>query len=615
VTSRLGPLAFVVLALGAALGTTGCLERTVAAEGQFGRLIPMAEGDVEVPRLAFRLEGCGESPGGCDQFCEDGPESCLAADADACMPILVDSSSPFTILPGQSSDYAIERRCFEVRAAGGLGIDPTKNALENAVARFRFLDPPIVEAPSDDVAGWQWEVGSDLASSRVGAVLGGNTLRHFAVAFRSIPDGSHSVAFFRDFPGDEAALADQGRAFVRLQFPSRLLGREVDDRCDVGGVDCELAGIDIRPDEEDLVYDGTRMLLDACIAPPACASRYESDPADPGAEPECRLRPGGVFETGECTPPTDAEAGGVSGTLVVATGLPDVVLFRDSVTRMFGAAEQLPACDDAVFGTPEGAAVRACSTGETGTLHAPGWPPLTDLMRLRVRAVALLPGNGSVTGPNPCLRLERRLLGLHAQCIDYAELAQPRQPRLTGDLEDGRLGYGMVVVGEAWWRADQEGPDTERWLDVLVVPETSSMVLALRRDVGTDALEPDGLIGTALLRETETVLDYTEDTEHPGLRVSCLNPASGNCLSAPACNPADPEEPADKSSDEGPDGRVGRVSCCFGLPQSLIGRVIREGAEKDPPRVEEACCQALDPEALAKLQSEDAELCARVDPL
>lgn len=606
-----------VLVLAPAL--TGCLERTIAAEGQFGRQIPMTDDEVGLPRLAFRLEPCDGTPGGCDAYCQDGPESCLAGSPDVCMPILVDSGSPFTILPTEASTFAIERRCFEVRAAGGLGTTPTRDALDAAVARFRFLDPPIVEAPAREIAGWTWDVGSDRASSRVGAILGGNTLRHFAVALRSPPEGGaeagSSIGFFRDFPGDEAALADQGRAFIRLQFPSRLLGRQVDDRCDVGGVDCELAGIDIRPDTEDLVYDSTRMLVDACVAPPPCASRFESDPADPGSEPACRLRPGGEFGTGECTAPTDADAGGRSASLIVATGLPDVVLFADSAARMFGQTDQLPSCDDAIFDTPDAQTVRACTTGETGTLHAPGWPALTELTRLRVRAIALLPGNASVTGPNPCLRLERRLLGLHAQCIDYAALAQPRQPRLTGSFADARLGYGAVVVGEAWWRPDQSGPDRERWLDVLVVPETSAMVLAVRRDVGTDALEPDGLIGSALLRETETVLDYTEETEHPGLRVTCLSPGSADCLSVTACNPIDPDEPVDKPSDEGPDGRVGRVSCCFGLPQSLIARVIREGAEKDPPRVEEACCRALDPEALAKLQSEETELCAGVDPL
>jgi hypothetical protein len=133
--------------------------------------------------------------------------------------------------------------------------------------------------------------------------------------------------------------------------------------------------------------------------------------------------------------------------------------------------------------------------------------------------------------------------------------------------------------------------------------------------VGSDALEPDGIVGAAVLRGTETVLDYTEEDEDPGLRISCLEPGTGECLSIPSCHAVDPDEPADKDQAEGPDGRAGRVSCCYGLPQSLIGRVIREGAEKEPPRVEEACCHALHPDALAQLQAEEAGLCVGIDPL
>lgn len=584
----------------------------MAAEGQFGRAIPLAEkDDAAVPRLAFRREACPGQSGGCTSFCQERPEDCLQDDPDACMPIVIDSGSPFTVLPNTEQSFAVQRECFEVRSAAGLGAGAADEDLAAAVSRFRFVDPPVVDAPGDQVAGWTWDIGSDLASSRVGAVLGGNTLRHFAVAFRSGPNDPGSVAFFRDFPGDELALADQGRAYIRLQFPGRLLGRQVDDKCDVGGIDCELDGIDIRPDDEQLVYESTRMMVDACLAPPPCAPLFESDPEDVAAEPECRLRAGGTFrkdsdgEVVGCLAPTDEERGGKSASLLVATGVPDLVLFEDSAVRMFGALEELPDC-----GAPVDLSARACTVDDNGFLFAPGWPAQTGLRRIKVRALSLVPGSTAVSSASPCTRLERRLDGLHAQCIQYAANAQPRAPALTEDFADARIDYGYASFGEANWVGEQDAPDRERWIDTLVVAETSPMVLGIRRDVGSDALEPDGIVGSAMLRDTETVLDYTEDDDRPGVRITCLDPGSGTCTSVPACSAGDPDDEVDPVT-----GRSGRLSCCYGLPQSLIGRVIREGADKDPPRVEEACCAALNPEALAALQAEQTGLCAQVDPL
>lgn len=605
-------LARPALLIPLALAATSCLDVPVAAEGQFGRAIPLArKDDAAVPRLAFRREACPGESGGCTEFCQQRPEDCLQDNPDACMPIVIDSGSPFTVLPNTTQSYAVQRECFEVRSAAGLGAGASAEDLAAAVSRFRFVDPPVVDAPGDEVSGWTWDIGSDLASSRVGAVLGGNTLRHFAVSFRSAPDEEGSVAFFRAFPGDELALADQGRAYVRLQFPGRLLGRQVDDKCDVGGIDCELDGIDIRPDDEQLVYDSTRMMVDACLAPPPCAPLFESDPDDVAAEPECRLRAGGTFRTdtdGEvvgCLPPTDEDRGGKSASLLVATGVPDLVLFEDSTTRMFGPLDDLPECT-----APVDLSARACRVDGNGFLFAPGWPAQTGLRRIKVRALSLVPGSTAVSTASPCTRLERRLTGLQAQCIQYAATAQPRDPALSGEFEDGTVDYGFASFGEAHWVGEQDAPDRDRWIDTLVVPETSPMVLALRRDVGSDALEPDGMIGSVMLRDTETVLDYTEDDDRPGVRITCLDPGSGTCMSVTACSPVD----SDAAVETGV-GRPGRLSCCYGLPQSLIGRVIREGADKEPPRVEEACCAALHPDALAALKAEDAGLCAQVDPL
>jgi hypothetical protein len=589
---------------------SACLERPVAVEGQLGREIPLADADaLGLPRVAFEIGACEGEPGGCPAYCEDRPEDCLEADADTCMPMLIASGSPFTILPSDSGQFAVERRCFEIRPAAGLGAGATQEALDDAVSRLRFLDPAVVRAPGDEVAGWTWDVGSDRASRRIGGVLGGSTLRSFAVALRNKIGDPPSVTFFRNFPGEERALADQGRAYLRLQFPSRLLGRQVDDKCDVGGVDCELAGLDLRPDDEELVYESTRMLLDACIAPPACVPLFESDPIDPAADPKCRLRPGGVFENPACVDATDADGGGVSGSLLVGTGMPDLVLFDDSATRMFGNLGQLPDCSALPADTQQAMQVRACTESMDGFLFAPGWPALPGLRRLRVRALGLLPGNGAVAGPSPCVRLQRRIKGLQQQCKDFSQRQRPWQPVLDSDE---RIDYAAALLGEAHWVGDQVGPDSARWLPALIVPSTAPMAISLRRDVGSDALEPDGIVGSTLLEDTEVVLDYTEADASPGVRLTCLHPGSGDCVSITACHPVSESTEVDESS---PPGRTGRIGCCYGLPQALIGRVIREAAEKDPPRIEEACCGALQPEALAQLQQEDVGLCAGVDPL
>jgi hypothetical protein len=107
------------------------------------------------------------------------------------------------------------------------------------------------------------------------------------------------------------------------------------------------------------------------------------------------------------------------------------------------------------------------------------------------------------------------------------------------------------------------------------------------------------------------VLDYTEEDRAPGLRVACLDPGP-SCLSIPTCAPVDPDAPTREPG--APPGRVGRVGCCFGLPQAAIARAVRSGAGKDPPRIEEACCAALAPATLAALVAETG-LCAGVDPL
>jgi hypothetical protein len=107
-----------------------------------------------------------------------------------------------------------------------------------------------------------------------------------------------------------------------------------------------------------------------------------------------------------------------------------------------------------------------------------------------------------------------------------------------------------------------------------VLPADHPLALAVRRDVAPDALEPDGLLGTALLPGTETVLDYTDP--NPALRVTCLQPHEGRCQVLPDCR-------EDQT-----------VACCHGLPRTLLDELIRTLDD-------DTCCGALSAEDLAGL--------------
>lgn len=582
----------------AAATLAACTEPPIQAEGQLGQLIPLAaKTDSSLPRLAFRMEGCPGTIGGCADFCDGTPETCPAG---ACMPLALDTGSSVTLLPNSSESYAIERRCFEVRAAAGLGRpDPSAQQLSEAVARFRFVDPPVVLAPTQSPGGYDWMMGDDTGAVAVGGVLGGNILLDFAVRIRNEVDeegeASPRLALYREFPGNETALATQGFAYMRLQFPGRPLGAGVDDRCEFGGVDCELPGLDLTPDEEDLVYESTRLLMDACVAPPPCTVVYQAAADDPSVQ-TCKLRPGPASDVA-CTSAVAPIGGGLSASLVVATGLPGLVLFEDSATRMFGSLDELPSCAELdVMAQGE---ARACQVSMEGALHAPGWAPLQNQRVIRVRAVSLVTGNPESTGVSPCDRLRNRLNGLQDQCEAFDERSQPFKPDHAGQANSG---YGVFITGEAHLDTGEVAPQTERWVRTIVIPPEAAMATAVRRDVGSAAVEVDGMIGSPLLSGTDLVIDYTEEVERPGLRVACLEPGAPDCQAIPSCRP----------QVAGTRDSVGTASCCYGLPQNLLASTVLGGVDKPTPRLEDACCAALRPDSLVSLQADG--LCPGVDP-
>lgn len=585
----------VALSLSLSVLALACSADPVAIDGQYGRPLGLAFGDGStLPRLAFIDEGC---PG------EIAAGGCEASGSRQCQMLLIDSLAPLTTLRDpDASGSRLSIECLEVRPAGSvfaqLGNDATdedreryQQDLEDAVARFRFDELPLVRATEGD--GWSWTAGNQISAIEPAGVLGGNLLRSVAVAIRVPGPDDATIAFFGEFPGSEEILADQGRAFLPVQFPGRLLGRELSDRCEVDEGRCEIDGFDVSTSAPELPLQASRMVMDACIAIPPCSLLYLPSPDDPFGPGTCLLRRGPT-QSVECIDPLDSEQGGLSASLVVATGVPGMVLFSDSAERMFGDLTALAPCPTPLSPTTEtDGDLRACLIGDDGVLHFAGWPSAGEdvpLTRLRVRSLALVPGTARSRAKGPCERADARRDALNLQCERYIDGAAS-----TGDIRDAappysaepdddeeadgqpgdQSGSAIAVLGEPFLEAGSGGPRPSHWIATTVLPADHPLALAVRRDVAPEALQPDGLLGTALFRGTETVLDYTD--LNPSLRVSCLEPHDGRCQVLADCH----------------DDR--RAACCHGLPRTLLDELIRTLDD-------DTCCGALSAADLAELQ-------------
>ncbi|MCA9710461.1 MAG: hypothetical protein KDK70_31765, partial [Myxococcales bacterium] len=319
----------LALALSLSLGLGACGADPIEVDGQFGRPLTLASGDQSpLPRLAFIDQGCGVVAGGCP-------------DSGECQTLLVDSLAPLTTLRDpEAAGSRLSVECLEIRPAQGLAADePTPEDRAAAVARFRFDNLPLVRT-GDDPA-WSWTAGDQNRTVEPAGVLGGNLLRSFAVAIRTpppplgpdLPREPPTLSLYGEFPGSERILADQGRAFLPLQFPGRLLGRELADRCEVDEGRCEIDGFDLSTSSSEIPLAASRMVMDACLAAPPCGLQYEPSTTDPFGEGRCSLNRGPSApvcapegrEPICCDESTHPEFGGLSASLVVATGVPGVV--------------------------------------------------------------------------------------------------------------------------------------------------------------------------------------------------------------------------------------------------------------------------------------------------
>jgi hypothetical protein len=565
-----------------------CSAEPIQIDGQYGRPLPLGSGDGSpLPRLAFIDEGCpGELAAG---GCETGGER-------ECQMLLVDSLAPLTTLRDpDATGSSLARECLEVRPAAGLfAPEPSEADRQAAVARFRFDALPLVRAPAGS-DGWVWTAGNQQRAIEPAGVLGGNLLRNLAVAFRTPgPDAGEppTVTLYGEFPGSETIMAAQGRAFLPVQFPGRLLGRDLSDRCEVDEGRCELDGFDVSTSSAHPALVATRMVMDACVAIPPCALRYDPSPDDPFAPGTCTLRRGPTSGA-PCVDPDDPVLGGLPASLVVATGVPGLVLFSDSAARMFGDLDALTPCPTPLSPATETAGdLRACLIGHDGVLHFSGWPSAGEdepLPRLRIRSLALVPGAAQSRDDGPCERADERRDGILPQCRRYVDDAldtkdirdasPPYSGRRDDDDDEGHFrdpgASAVAVIGEPMLEEGATGPRPSRWITTTILPADHPLAQAVRRDVAPDALEPDGLLGTALFPGTETVLDYTDP--NPALRVKCLYPHDGRCQVLPDCR-------VDQSA-----------ACCHGLPRTMLDELVRTLDD-------DTCCGALSAEDLAGLR-------------
>jgi hypothetical protein len=128
-------------------------------------------------------------------------------------------------------------------------------------------------------------------------------------------------------------------------------------------------------------------------------------------------------------------------------------------------------------------------------------------------------------------------------------------------------------------------PDSDLWIETLVLPAAHPLAIAVRVDVAPEAVQPDGLIGSAMLDGTATVLDYTDP--NPAVRLACFDPRAGSCMVATDCR-----------TDAQP-------ACCHGLPLNLLVEFIVLAEN-------ETCCSALSGAELGEIQEQG--FCLTTEP-
>ena len=546
-----------------------CGDEQLAVKGPLGQPIPLLSGDGGVvPRLLVHADwdGCRDIPGPCESICTQAP-----CPKGACIKVSIDSTSLLTALPSTQPETTSQRVCLGLRnGEGALSTDAL--ALQNTVTRLEFLRLPALSLAEQSDVFTLGERG-DVVSG----VLGGPLLTQFATEFtpgskqRADEEASApAVRFYRTYPGSEALLAGQGRAYLAVQYPGRLGGVESSDLCQISGqIGCNSSADALELPV--LPVEATQMVVDTCISRPPCEVAYDPTTST------CSLRSSHALNAPQCT----AAAAGSSlvASLMVGTAIPGLTLFEDSATRFFGPLGDLVNCNDI---QPTDATVTACRVEQSGTLSLPGWPSIPITHYLRVRSLAVTSGTSNAAGANPCDRVAARLEGLLEQCKRFTATSRPGRPQTTSSTRSVDFDHGIIILGLNRFVGDASSIGWDDWLETRVVGIDSSWVIGLRRAAGSDVAGLDGVLGTALLRRADTVLDTTEDLIKPGLRVRCSGDDHDSCLSMPAC---------------GGSGLLEERSCCYGLPQTLLLERLQSNASTST----QSCCGALSPASRSQL--------------
>ena len=387
----------------------------------------------------------------------------------------------------------------QVRALTGdltlYGVD----ASATAIPRLNLTDVQLFEGPLG-------LIGVSSAATRVGGVIGGDNLSHFAVGF-DYRAAAPTMTLTENLTQCDCQLAPacdrQDACYAVLPFTL------------AGGQDTALQGqtrITIGTDQYS--YSSTRVLLDACLEP-------LPDPVDTTA---C-VQPGGTCPGHPAYVPS-----GVDVKLLVATGFPGVALSANAYDRLRGAGSAaellagplttLHLVDPADEG-PTGAGVQVATT-TLGRLSAPGdlgasplafvsgkepfFGPCASLARSRrIRRAYIAGGTPADVAyenahPGECAGEHCCLVDLSRDCRgaggDYALQcdATNRGASFCNDSSNDTPAAAVVEL---------KAP-----LSIYVMPDVTPLLVGINSDVRPTSATVDGVVGTAALAQLVATIDY-----------------------------------------------------------------------------------------------------------
>jgi hypothetical protein len=375
-----------------------------------------------------------------------------------------------------------------------FGVD----AAGNAVPRLALTGVQLFEGPLG-------ALGVAAAATRVGGVIGGDTLSRFSVGF----DYRGAVPTMTLSEGNTQCDCELAPACDRQDACYAVLPFTL-----AGGQDTTLQGqTRITIGQDQYTYPATRVMLDACLEP-------LPDPVETTA---CVL-PGGTCPGSPAYVPS-----GVDVKLVVASGFPGVALSANAYDRLrgAGAAEALLSgalttlhlVDPADEG-PIGAGVQV-ATATLGRARAgvdAGTSPL-----------ALVSGKEPFFGPCASLARSRRIRRayLAATPADVA-FETTHKGQCSGEhcclIDNARPCFGAGGDYAAQCSTSTNGSsicndssddtpaaavvELKSPLPIYVLPDVTPLIVGINADVRPTAATVDGVIGTAALAQLVSSIDY-----------------------------------------------------------------------------------------------------------